>query len=267
MHVTHCKYVAVHREVHLVIPFNCVQACIHICMMVCMYCMVWYSLHACRWYSAEPFMAIRVSVRRHASAIMTNTLIACVQRVTEGSGAMEDETQRPFLLQDPALLPQQLSHKAIVHSARFWHLPSKDTPKEADRKAEPLGGATEASISSPALLATCSGAARGGRGGTKAPGAEAAIKIWDVANGTHVRTLVPLEGTKYMHAVRWAPDGRHMTCAMFAPWLCVWCVHTGQIVLQLDMSADVSSVEWSHDGAWLAVGMAQGVIELVPFGR
>lgn len=79
--------------------------------------------------------------------------------------------------------------------------------------------------------------------------------------------MAPVEGIKYMHAVRWSPDGRHVTCTVFAPWVYVWCVRTGQIMLQTEMSAEVSSVEWCHDGSWLAVGMEKGMIELVPFGK
>lgn len=195
----------------------------------------------------------------------TNCPIVCVQRGAEGRQGPESEPEKPRMLLDPALMPlQQQSHKVAVHSARFRHvLPSKSYAKEADRKVE-LGGAADASVAPAALLASCSGATKSTRA-QKPPVPEAAIKIWDVSSAALVRTLVPPEAIKYMQAVRWAPDGRHVTCTMFAPCLCVWCVHSGQIVLQLDMSADVSSVEWSHDGAWLAVGMAQGAVELVRF--
>lgn len=194
-----------------------------------------------------------------------NFLNACVQRGAEGGGGLVAEPMQPILLLDPDLAPQQQSHRAAVHNVQFWHAPSKNCAKDAARKVE-LGGAAGTARPAPALLATCSGATKGSRG-IKTPGAEAAIKIWDVAQGVLVRTLVPPEGSKYMQAVRWAPDGRHVTCTLLAPWLCVWCVRTGQVVLQLDMSADVCSVEWSHDGAWLAVGMALGVVELVRFTR
>jgi hypothetical protein len=198
---------------------------------------------------------------------MCNGLCGIVQRGAESGERSNGEAETFVMLQDPACAPQQVAHRAGVHSARFWHVPSKDCSKEADRKGE-LGGATEAGIYSHALLATCSGVAKGGRGAnSRAPGTEAAIKIWDVANGMHLKTLWPPEGIKHMHAVRWSPDGRHVTCTMFAPSVCVWCARTGQIAVQLEMSADVSSVEWSHDGSWLAVGMAQGVVELVQFDR
>lgn len=192
---------------------------------------------------------------------------------------MDVDGDLPCTLHDPALAPAKLSHKAFVHSGRFRPV-AKPRRKEKESKEaggkekekesrQEQGGKTEADAELAAMLATCSGLAKGSVHRHKSPGSEAAIKIWDCAGGGRLLNtlLPPSESLKHVFAVRWAPDGRHVTATFFAPRVCVWCVRTGQIVLDLPTSADVSSVEWSHNGAWLAVGMAQGVIELVAFDR
>lgn len=82
-------------------------------------------------------------------------------------------------------------------------------------------------------------------------GADATARIWDVATGQALLTL--LGHTSKIDAIAWSSDGRLLTCAPDDKTVRVWETTSGTLLRQYDIRASkLDAIAWSPDGQKLA---------------
>jgi small GTP-binding protein len=81
---------------------------------------------------------------------------------------------------------------------------------------------------------------------------DATVRIWDLANGTLLRSLVGHTSTVY--CVAWSPDGHRLASGSHDLTVRIWDVATGNQIQKLDgYRALISNVGWSPDGKLLTL--------------
>jgi WD40 repeat protein/tRNA A-37 threonylcarbamoyl transferase component Bud32 len=91
------------------------------------------------------------------------------------------------------------------------------------------------------------------------------VQVWDTSTGRSLRTFSD-SFTATVFSLAFSPDGQSIAAVAFAAprrILKVLNVHTGQAVLEHFEIPEIFAVEFSPDGKWLAIGLADGSVKLV----
>lgn len=154
---------------------------------------------------------------------------------------------------------QLLATEATSGTIQLWHA-SSGAPVRTLSGSQLDGGGRELVVWSPdaALVASASSSWSDNWSNT--------VKVWDVATGACVRTLVQTHGKKStIRALAFAPDATRLASGGRA--IRVWDVASGECVRALEgHESGVTALGWSPDGARLASGSWDKVVAVWDVG-
>ncbi|MCX8124085.1 MAG: caspase family protein [Spirochaetes bacterium] len=86
------------------------------------------------------------------------------------------------------------------------------------------------------------------------------IKLWDVASGRLLRTMVGHSGT--VEAIAFSPDGRTLVSCGADKTIKWWEVETGKIVINIDTASYMKTIAFSPDGKMIATGSDDAKVKI-----
>jgi WD40 repeat protein len=131
---------------------------------------------------------------------------------------------------------------------RFWRLP------EGDLLATPHSGEVSLLAIDP--------------GGTVLASAGASVSLWNLRDGTPLRTLIGRTDYNRVYQMQFSPDGM-LLAAGYANNICLWRVSNGELLADLRHTARIERFEISSDGELLVSVDTDGVIHIwrLPDGK